>query len=433
MPGAGGYRTPSADHSFKMTLSPSISTEADPSGLLPVGGAAPWRVLFIGSDPLWFGQIKGDVGCLQPDWLCLHAPGVAEMENLNWRSANALVVEARASDTRDWLEKARKERPDMNCLVRCDFSEKSVTDRWKGLGYPMLAAHSDASVLASSLLRNARLREWKADPAIQRILPSLRKLPATPRLYVQVTDELRSPNGSLDVVADLIRRDPVMSAKMLQLVNSAFFASSHEVTDTLDAAMILGTERIKSLILLAGIFSQYKEAKGICPSSEALQAHSIQVGVFARAITLSETKDAETAESAFTAGVLHDMGKMILAGNLPEWYKEVPKLRASKQLSDYSAELEMFGANHANVGACLLASWGLPLPILEAVAWHHEPERSSEKDFCLLAAVHAANAFAHQAEGTPAELHEGFLNRIGLADCCPRWRQIIEQTEAKSE
>jgi putative nucleotidyltransferase with HDIG domain len=387
-------------------------------------------VLFVGADPLWFAQLLGDIGCLQPDWMCLHAPELVALENLEWRSADALVVEGRLAGAREWLEKARKERPDLNCLIRCDVSEKSVTDAWKGLGLTMLPSQSDASSMVSSLRRNARLMEWRADPAIQRLLPALRKLPATPRLYLQVTEELRSSNGSLDVVAHLIRQDPVMSAKMLQLVNSAFFASSREVTDTLDASMILGTERIKSLILLAGIFSQYKEAQGVCPSVEALLAHSIQVGVYARAIALSETKDSEMAEAAFTAGVLHDMGKMILAGNVPEWYKEVPKLRVSKQLSVHAAELQTFGATHANVGAYLLASWGLPLPILEAVAWHHEPERSSENDFCLLAAVHAANAMAHEAEGTPPQFHQEFFERIGLADGCQRWRQMFGLDQA---
>jgi putative nucleotidyltransferase with HDIG domain len=388
-------------------------------------GATPWRVLFVGADPLWFGQIKRDVGCLHPDWLCLHSPGVTAPENQEWRSANALVVEGGAVGAREWLEQVKNERFDINCLIRCDISEKAMADGWKGLGYPMLASHSDASTLASSLGRNARLLEWRADPAIQQLLPSLRKLPATPRLYLQVTEELRSSNGSLEVVSHLIRQDPVMSAKMLQLVNSAFFALHHEVFDALDAATILGTDRLKSLILLVGIFSQYQEAEGVCPSVEALLAHSLQVGVYARAIALSETKDAGTAEAAFTAGVLHDMGKMILAGNMPVLYDEVRKLRVSKHLSNHSAELEMFGATHANVGACLLASWGLPLPILEAVAWHHEPERSSERAFCLLAAVHAANAFAHQAEGTPAQLHLEFFERIGLAGCCQRWQQRL--------
>jgi putative nucleotidyltransferase with HDIG domain len=263
------------------------------------------------------------------------------------------------------------------------------------------------------------------DPAIKRLLPLIRKLPATPRLFVQVNEELRSPNSSLDTVAHLIRQDPVMSAKMLQLVNSAFFASAREVTNMLDAAMILGSDRIKSLILLAGVFAQYSEAEGISPSIAALLAHCIRVGIYARAIALAVTKNPEIAEAAFTAGVLHDIGKIVLAGNMPERYLEVSALRASKDLSAQEAELEVFGASHAQIGACLLAAWGLPLAILEALAWHHEPERSGEKSFSLLAAVHAANAFAHETEGTPAQLNQEFMERSGLAAYCPIWRQMF--------
>jgi HD-like signal output (HDOD) protein len=384
--------------------------------------AAPWRVLFVGADPLWFEQIKRDVECLHPDWLCLHAPGVVAPENPDWRSANALVVEGTISGAREWLDQVKEERTRINCLIRCDISDSVALEGWKGLGYPLVDSRSDASLLASNLRRNARLLEWGADSAIQRLLPLIRKLPAIPTLYLKVTEELRSANGSLTVVTDLIRQDPVMSGKMLQLANSAFFALHRDVSDMLEAATILGTERIKSLILLAGIFSQYKETEGVSPPVEALLTHGIRVGVTARAIALTETKDAATAEAAFTAGVLHDMGKLMLAGNLPDQYKKVRRLRDYNHISDHAAELEVFGATHANVGAFLLASWGLPLSILEAVAWHHEPQRSCEESFCLLAAIHAANAFVNEAEGMPAPLDQQFFARIGLAGGPERWR-----------
>jgi HD-like signal output (HDOD) protein len=390
------------------------------------GGAAPWRVLFVGADPLWFSQIKNDLECLNPDWLCELMPDVAAAaDNAESRSADAFVVEGGAAGAREWLDSVKKEKPSTNCLIRCDLSDKPVVDAWKGLGYTMLASTGDASLLASSLLRNARLLEWMAEPAIKSLLPLIRKLPATPRLYTQVMEELRSPHSSLDTVAHLLRQDPVMSAKLLQLVNSAFFASAREVTDMLDAATILGTDRIKSLVLLAGIFSQYNDAEGISPTIAALLAHSLRVGIFARAIALGETKNPAVAEAAFTAGVMHDIGKIVLAGNLPDRYLEVRAIRESKDLSAKAAELEVFGATHAQVGACLLAGWGLPLTILEALAWHHEPTRSPERGFSLVAAVHVANALAHEAEGEPVELDQEFLERTGLNARFPAWRQMF--------
>jgi HD-like signal output (HDOD) protein len=389
-------------------------------------GAATWRVLFVGADPLWFSEIKRDVECLYPDWSCLLMPDVgAASENSDWRIADGLVVEGAATGAREWLDTVKRERPNTNCLIRCDLSDKSVIDAWKGLGFTLASSASDASMLARRLVRNARLLEWMADPAIKRLLPLIRKLPATPRLYTQVMEELRSPNSSLDTVAHLLRQDPVMSAKMLQLVNSAFFGSAREVTDMLEAAMILGSDRIKSLVLVAGVFSQYNDAEGISPTIAALLAHSIRAGIYARSIALAETRNAEMAEAAFTAGVLHDIGKIVLAGNMPERYLEVRGIRASKEISSNAAELEVFGATHAQVGACLLAAWGLPLSILEALAWHHEPDRCGERGFSVLAAVHAANALAHESEGEPAEINQEFLQRVGLAARYQSWRAMF--------
>ncbi|HEY3862611.1 MAG TPA: HDOD domain-containing protein [Verrucomicrobiae bacterium] len=389
-------------------------------------GSTSWRILFVEPDILWFEQVKRDMECLHPGWVCMQAsPVLAGPISLEWQAADAIIVEGRAAGARPWLETVVRARPNINCLIRCDLADKPLVDEWKRLGFPMLASRGDASALCSTLLRNARLRQWMADPVIKALLPQIRKLPATPRLYTQVSEELRSHNSSLEVVAHLLRQDPVMSAKILQLVNSAFFASASEVTDMIDAATILGTERIKSLVLLAGVFFQYNEAVGVFPAIDALLAHSVQTGVYARAIVLSETKNAPLAEAAFTAGILHDMGKMILAGNLPDRYKAVRALRAARQLSDHAAEMEIFGATHAKVAACLLASWGLPLPILEAVAWHHEPECSPGKGFSLLAAIHAANAFAHESAGEPFALQQAFFDRIGLPDGCARWRQMF--------
>jgi putative nucleotidyltransferase with HDIG domain len=219
---------------------------------------------------------------------------------------------------------------------------------------------------------------------------------------------------------------------LLQLVNSAFFSSAREITDMLDAAMILGTERIKSLILLAGIFSQYGSSGPFAAAVQALLAHSIQVGTFSRAIALSETKSQAMAEAAFTAGILHDVGKLIVAGNMPEMFDQVQKLKTMAKLPERAAEMQVYGVNHTKLGACLLAAWGLPLPILEAIAYHNDPQLSSSKTFSLLAAVHAANAFAHASDTPspkdggqlPSSLNLPYLERIGKGDRAERWREL---------
>jgi putative nucleotidyltransferase with HDIG domain len=390
-----------------------------------------WRVLFVGGDALWFDQIKGDIASLQPDWRALHArsgPEAARM--LEVQRVHAVVVDSRAPGARQLIEKLQDAGEGILRMLRCDMSDRQIVDYWKVLGVPMVTSYGDATRIVASLLRNGRLRDWTADPAMQRLLPQIHKLPATPVLYAKVSEELRSPKGSLNVVAQLICKEPVMSAKMLQIVNSALFATSREITDMLDAVMLIGSERIKTLILLGGVFSQYSDAKGFASAIQSLLAHSVQVGGFARAIALGETRSSRTAEAAFTAGVLHDVGKLILAGNRPEQFAQARALAAERKLSAHDAEMAVFGVSHARFGACLLAAWGLPLPILEAVAWHHEPAKSFDKGFSLLAAVHAANVFAHQAafqakpgsEESPESVNQKYLEDIGLGGCCDRWR-----------
>jgi putative nucleotidyltransferase with HDIG domain len=393
------------------------------------GRHAGWTALFVGGGELWFSQIQRDVTCLQPEWTCLRADDCASaLKIITTGPIETLVVDGQMPEANLLVESVKEDRPEIICLIRCEMSDRAEADAWKGFNIPLVPRHADAATLVSSLLRSIVLREWTSDPAIKALLPRIRKLPATPNLYMQVTDELRDPNGSLDVVAHLISHDPIMSAKLLQLVNSAFFGSSREITAMLDAVMILGTERIKSLVLLAGIFSQYAKESAFSQSVQRLLNHSVEVGEYARAITLRETKTALLAESAFTAGVLHDIGKLVLAGNLPEMFLQVEKLKAEGS-SEAAAEMKVYGVSHATLGACLLAAWGLPLTILEAIAFHHEPEKASSKSFSLLTAVHAANVFAHENDpptshpgGGPPALSQQHLQQIGMADRRERWR-----------
>jgi putative nucleotidyltransferase with HDIG domain len=397
-------------------------------------------VIFIGGDPLWFRQVERDLFGLEPNWLCQHAEdGAKAHAMLASGSFNALILDGQIPDVANLWTALEKKIGRAICLVRRNMSDRSGADNWRRTGITTVSDNVDVATLVASLKRADRLRDWMSDPTIKKLLPLMHKLPIAPRLHEQVTEQLQSPNGSLEIVACLISQDPVMSAKILQVANSAFFARSNEVTDTAEAVMVLGAERIKSLILVAGIFSQYGDAS--CPgfSPEPIWSHSVQVAICARAITFAETKDAPLAEAAFSGGLLHDIGKLILAGNQPKMYEAALRLHETSGISLWEAERTVLGATHAELGACLLGTWGLPLPILEAIAWHHEPERSGDKGFSLLAAVHAANAFTREGAPDSGKNKVGeavnftFLLRSGLGDCRNRWREVCGFTPRSDE
>jgi HD-like signal output (HDOD) protein len=153
----------------------------------------------------------------------------------------------------------------------------------------------------------------------------------------------------------------------------------------------------------------------------------LAVGAFARTIALAQTKDARLAEMAYTAGLLHDVGKLFLAANLPETYSQVLAQSQRRKISEREVELEVFDASHAELGAAVLGTWGLPLPILEAIAWHHCPSDSEDQAFSTLTAVHAANAVERekslQKNGRPvSQMDSAYLRRIKAIKQRNVWR-----------
>ncbi len=392
-------------------------------------GVPDCRLLFVGGDPSWLSQSERDLRCLEPTWQFRRVAEDQIKGDLATASFDALILDERVAEGAKWVRQVSRQFPKAICLARCDLHDAATAAEWSQTGATLVAHDASITSLVATLKRIMRLREWMHDESIRRLLPLIRKLPTAPKLHTQITEELRSPKGSLEVVAQLISQEPVMAAKILQVANSAFFGLAHEVNDTREAVMVLGAERITGLILLAGVFSQYSGGK--CPgfSPEPVWTHSVQVGIFARAIALGETRDARNAEAAFTAGLLHDIGKLVLAGNVPEMYDTVRRLQAARKCPPRTAELEVMGTTHAELGACLLATWGLPLPILEAIAWHHHPEHYTDRGFSLLAAIHCANVFAQETDPGGGEapkdrIHVEFLLKAGLGDCRNRWRAL---------
>jgi HD-like signal output (HDOD) protein len=147
----------------------------------------------------------------------------------------------------------------------------------------------------------------------------------------------------------------------------------------------------------------------------------------ARAVAQLERKDMKTVEQCFLAGMLHDVGQLVLAFELHEEYSAVISKARDQNVQVWQVEQEFFGASHADVGAYLLALWGLPNPIIEAVALHHQPARCAAPEFSPVVAVHAADVFAHEFSGVktempPPALDGAFLASLGLDGRIEKWR-----------
>lgn len=386
------------------------------------------QLLFVGLPENRVQPLLADLNRLQPKWGGQSATTVPQaVKALQNEGGRIIISSSEAAATPALISAVEQLSGPVVRIVLCESTNRTELERWTGLGMTPLPHGTDAVGLADAINRITRVQEWMANAGMKKLLRQCPKLPVMPELYAQVTAELDSPNGSIDLIAHFISQDPIMTAKVLQVVNSAVFALERPVTDPAEAVMFLGLGRTHSLILLAGTFAQFDGASAPGFAPDKVWNHSLQVATLAQIIALEETNKSKIAEAAFTSGLMHDMGKLILAANVPAMCSAIEQLQQGKKLSLHEAELQVLGTTHAELAACLLGNWGLPLPVLEAVAWHHCPHRSSDAGFTPLTAVHAANIFVGEMAGGDAALSESFdhdyLLQIGLGEARNKWRE----------
>jgi HD-like signal output (HDOD) protein len=218
-----------------------------------------------------------------------------------------------------------------------------------------------------------------------------------------------------------------MTAKILQLVNSAFFGLPRQITNPADAVAYLGLATVRALAFSAEIFSRFDPDQCRLFRLETLERHSWNTGLLARRIAHLEKQNNLVLDSCFLAGLMHDIGQLVFATSLGDQYNLVIARAGEKSQPLCIIEQEVFGASHAEVGAYLLGLWGLPNPILEAVAWHHAPEKNPSPQFSAVLAVHVADVLIHEkqvayTEVPPPNLALDCLDRAGLSHRLPEWR-----------
>jgi HD-like signal output (HDOD) protein len=268
------------------------------------------------------------------------------------------------------------------------------------------------------------------------LLSQVQGLPSVPAIYQEMQATLRSPDAEIRAVGRIIAKDVGMTAKILQLVNSAFFGIRRNVSDPGQAATLLGLEKIRALVLSYNVFSHFDKAKAGDLSFEKLWQHSLTVGALARQIAVSAGAGQEVADESFTAGMLHDAGTLVLVTSLPESFKAATETAKQKKLVLHEAEYQTIGTSHAEIGAYLLGLWGLPHSIVGAIAYHHTPARAPHKVFSALTALHVADSL-HDARASGGAGHGNtidvsYLTELGLADRLPAWQTLCNNSDKEA-
>lgn len=249
----------------------------------------------------------------------------------------------------------------------------------------------DIDVLIYSIDRVFRLRDLLGNNNLIQIATTVNNLPCIPQLSAMLIEEMQSPEPSIKKIAAIMSHDLAMTAKVLQLVNSAFFGLPQKVNNVQQATALLGLETLKALTLYVHAFDSNKSADNILFNACALQNHSLMVGKMSHYLILDVCGNEKMAEDARLAGILHDIGYLLLLG-IPDIYKELLTLIKKQPKTLLEAEYQLFKVTHAEIGAYLLGMWGFSDSVIESVAYHHHPSQASGTSLSPLAAVHIANA-----------------------------------------
>jgi HD-like signal output (HDOD) protein len=390
------------------------------------------RILFVDDEPNVIQSIRRMLHSTRNEWDMQFAnSGREALDVLAQEPFDVVVTDMRMPkmDGAQLLTEIKDRFPNIVRIVLSGHSDQEKIMQSVRQAHQYLSKPAEAEALKSTIIRACAMRDLLSQESLKGVVSKIDALPSLPSLYAEIVDELMSPNVSLEKVGQIISKDLGMTTKILQLVNSAFFALPRHISDPSQAVSLLGLDTIRALVMTVEVFSKFDQKKLMAFDIEGLWNHSIATGQLVKCIGKIEAADKQLRDDAYMAGLLHDIGKLVLADNYPDQYREIQDLMKHGCLTSADAETQILGASHAEVGAYLLGLWGLPDPIVEAVAFHHRPQDCPAKDFIPLVAVHVANAFQHgetsprkDAGNEPVKMDADFLSKLDLNERIEIWR-----------
>lgn len=257
---------------------------------------------------------------------------------------------------------------------------------------------------------------------VKELIKAAPKLPTLPAVAIQIVKVANDPNTAAEDLSKLLSVDQSLSAKVLRLVNSSYYGVKNKVSSVKQAVVILGFETVRSLALSTAIMDKFgSDDTGAGLSRKEFWKHSLGVAMTNRVLCRHLSKDAPTQEMYYMAGLLHDIGKVILDQHFFENFVVILNRRAAMGVSFYQAEKLVNDITHDEIGAFLASTWSLPAPIIQAIRYHHDPMAATE-DMQIVDATHFANVLTKtKAMGSGGDdditgLSEESVARLGLSD-----------------
>jgi HD-like signal output (HDOD) protein len=290
------------------------------------------------------------------------------------------------------------------------------------VAHQFLSKPCEAKKLIRVLTQACHLQDIIADQRLQASLGDIGQLPARPETYSELCRIFAGDEWSLADAARVVERDVSISMKVLQVANTAFFRRGGPVKEVSQAVSRLGARFLRDLVLGLEAFQRF-------PSVRAADVDPIHRDGLLVAVAARKIAPASAADDAFLAGMVHDIGRIVIASFLPQAAKAIATRARAHSESPLEAEAAVLGMTHAEIGAYLLGLWGMPYPVIDAVCQHHRPDRISEPELGASGAVYLAATLSDEAEAS--EIDHDYLERVGATDSLQHYEQLVQ--EARQE
>ena len=255
---------------------------------------------------------------------------------------------------------------------------------------------------------------------LEQVINNLKELPSIPDVAGSVISLVNNPDVSFRTIADEISKDQAITTNVLKLCNSAYFNRGKEISSVERAVVTLGSKEVKDIVVLAATKTILdKSVIGYDLAKGDLWKHGLAVAVLSKKISLLKNKKS-ISDIAFTGGIIHDVGKTILALYVQKTYNEILDTVLKKQIPFHLAEREVMGFDHQEIGEQILKKWSFPDVLLNIVRYHHEPDNAPEKYKLITSIVHVANTICLMggigigSDGLYHEMNDNAVKLLGF-------------------
>lgn len=357
------------------------------------------KILFVDDSIHVLNSLRLNLRTKRQVWdMTFACGGIEAVQKLETEPFDVLVTDLRMPelDGAELLRIAHERYPHMARIVLSGYAEENSALKNMALSHHYLGKPCNTEVLIKTINDLLPYQDVALSPEMRKLISGLQSLPALSETYAEFQSALTDVNVSIRELSDIIEKDMAMVATVLRVANSPYFAARSRISSVEYAIQLLGIRTLRSIMITRQLFSKLDQSINPEFSFSKLWDHSIRVAGLTHIISEQEKVPQIICDNCFIAGMLHDIGKLILCVLMPKEFNMVLKILQTDTEKNHTIENQILGVSHADIGAYLMYKWGFEQEQIKAVLYHHSEQITKENTSSSIFITHIANIIDHE-------------------------------------